>query len=51
MKKDLSQRIEFQMDKILPTFSNALDSNFDRLSTQIEQFKNEIIDAINQQNS
>ena len=47
MKNGLSQRIEFQIEKILPTFSHALDSNFDSLSTQLEQFKNEIIEAIN----
>jgi hypothetical protein len=35
------------MENILPTFSLALDSNFENLSTQLELNKKDIIDAIN----
>jgi hypothetical protein len=35
------------MENILPAFSQALDSNFENLSSQLDLNKNEIIDAIN----
>jgi len=45
MRSDLSS-LGIQMEEVMPSFRLALDANFESLSSQLESFKREIIQAI-----